>query len=63
MAHCVNCEVHPVATINGESLCAAHAEQTADLLARTAPPIAYSRPVEMHPQRGASQSGTPRHYK
>jgi hypothetical protein len=63
MADCIQCEVNPVTTFNGEKVCAVHAEQRADFAAREAPPIAYSRHVDMHPQRGTSSSGTPRHYK
>lgn len=61
--YCTACETRPVVTYRGEKLCAQHAEQRADLSAREAPPIAYSRHVEMHPQFGSSSSGSPRHYK
>lgn len=60
---CKACEVSPVTTLNGQSLCGLHAEQWADVSARETPPIARTRHVPMHPQSGASQSGTPRHYK
>lgn len=61
---CVNCEVHPVVEINGEKLCSIHAEQRADMSARTAPPIAYTRPVAFRSlHQGHGTSGTPRHYK
>lgn len=60
---CVQCETNPVVCINGEKFCGHHAEQIADFSAREAPPIAYTHHVEMHPQTGASSSGTPRHYK
>lgn len=63
MSHCIDCERHPVVHFSGEGLCAHHAEQRIDFSQREAPPIAYSRHVEMHPQTGASSSGTPRHYK
>ena len=63
MSHCVNCETQPVVSLNGEGRCAHHAEQEADFNARLAPPIAFAPRVHIHPQSGASTSGTPRHYK
>lgn len=60
---CIDCELRPVVEYNSEKLCAIHAEQRYEFSERTAPPIAYTRHVEMHPQTGASTSGTPRHYK
>lgn len=60
---CVDCELHPLGEFNGKRLCAHHLEHEVDFSAREAPPIAYTRPVPMHLQRGARSSGTPRHYK
>lgn len=61
--HCLQCELKPVAEINGEKLCDVHVEQRVEFSEREAPPIAMTRHVPMHPQSGARTSGTPRHYK
>jgi hypothetical protein len=63
MSECVDCELHPIGEFNGQRLCARHLEQEVDFAARTPAPIAFTRHVAMHPQKGASTSGTPRHYK
>lgn len=63
MSFCVRCEVDPVVHLNGQGRCAHHAEQEIDFNSRLAPPIVHAPRVTIHPQRGASTSGTPRHYK
>jgi hypothetical protein len=62
MADCIRCEVSPSVVLNGQSLCAEHAEQWADLSARETPPIAYAPYVKVKPVCGVV-SHTPRHYK
>lgn len=63
MVDCPRCEINPAVVLNGQSLCAEHAEQWADLSARETPPIGYAPFVKIKPQSGPGSSHTPRHYK